>query len=209
MDVFQEYRPIRNKIALLSVENALGVIWAYGQYLQIDHFSISERDRGCKLYLQLDVPQQWISEWELELLAKEVIFNGGVVAVKGRTLRAWRILSELVNSLKELENRIYGQFGSPQGMLVVLIRIAHRQFIWQANPPNSAPILRYFKIFNRPAIDKLCLERIGLTVWQTYMCGVACMGFFLNRPAFTIPSKPFPKSCSRSSLHSRPNRSGS
>jgi hypothetical protein len=38
MDVFQEYRPIRNKIALLSVENALGVIWAYGQYLQIDHF---------------------------------------------------------------------------------------------------------------------------------------------------------------------------
>jgi len=47
-----------------------------------------------------------------------------VVAVKGRTLRAWRTLSELVNSLKGLENRIYGQFGSPQGMLVVLIRIA-------------------------------------------------------------------------------------
>jgi hypothetical protein len=157
------------------------------QYLQIDHFQFPKEIEVAKLYLQLDVPQRCISEWELELLAKEVILNGSRVALKGRILRAWKTLSELVNSLKELENRIYRQFGSPHGVLVELIRIAHRQFIWQANRPNSASIIRYFKVFNRPAIDKICCEQIGLTVSQTYMCGIACMGFFLNRPAITIP----------------------
>lgn len=72
-------------------------------------------------------------------------------------------------------------------MLVELIRIAHRQFIWQANPPNSATTIRYFKIFNRPGIDEICLEKIGLSIWQTYMCGIAAMGFFLDRPAMAIP----------------------
>jgi hypothetical protein len=108
--------------------------------------------------------------------------------VKGRTLRVWKTLSELINLLKELENQIYVQFGSPQDMLVEMIRIAHRQFIWQANP-HSASIIRYFKIFNRPTIDKICCEQIGLTVWQTYMCGVAGMIFFSNRPSITIPFK--------------------
>jgi hypothetical protein len=187
MDVYQEYKPIRNKITLLSTEDALAVIWAYSQYLQIDNFRFPQEIEVARQYLELDLPQSWISEWDLELLAKEVILNAGGVAARGRALRRWATLSELVNSFKALENRIYGQFGSPQSVLVELIRIAHRQFIWQANPPNSASIIRYFKIFNRPAIDKICFDRIGLTVWQTYMCGVACMGHFLDRPAITIP----------------------
>jgi hypothetical protein len=189
MDVFQDYKPIRNKITLLSIEESLGVIWAYCQYLQIDNFRFPKEIEVADSYLQLDIPQTWISEWELELLAKEVILNGNALPTKGRTLRAWKTLSELINSLKDLENRIYGDFGSPQDVLVELIRIAHRQFIWQANPPNSASIIRYFKIFNRPAIDQICQARIGLNVWQTYMCGTACMGFFLDRPAIAIPFK--------------------
>jgi hypothetical protein len=35
MDVFQNYKPIRNKIALLAVEDSLAVIWAYCQYKPI------------------------------------------------------------------------------------------------------------------------------------------------------------------------------
>src|ERR1700730_3027000 len=93
MDVFSEYKPLRNKIALLSVEEALGTIWAYAQYLQIDDFRFPPEVEVIKEYLKLDVPQQWVSEWELELLAKEVILNGGVVAKKGHQLRTWKTLS--------------------------------------------------------------------------------------------------------------------
>jgi hypothetical protein len=189
MDVFQEYKPFRNKIAALSVEDALGVIWAYCQYLQFDHFRFPNEIQVPSAYLQLKVPQKWISEWELELLAKEVILNGNAVAASGRTLRTWNTLSDLINSIKDLENRIYGEFGSPESVLVELIRIAHRQFIWQGNPPNSASIVRYFKIFNRPKIEEICRQQIGLSVRQTFMCGLTCMGHFMDRPALTIPFK--------------------
>jgi hypothetical protein len=187
MDVFREYKPIRNKIALLSVEDALAVIWAYCQHLQVDNFRFPKEVEVADSYLKADFPQKWISEWELELLAKEVIINASAVASKSRTLRTWKTLSELINSLKGLENRIYGAVGSPQDVLVELIRIAHRQFIWQGNSPNSASIIRYFKIFNRPGIDAICEQKIGLNIWQIYMCGVASMGFFLDRPAIVIP----------------------
>jgi hypothetical protein len=71
-------------------------------------------------------------------------------------LRKWKTMSELINAIKAFENKIYGRFGSPETVLVELIRIAHRQFIWQAKPPNSTTTIRYFKIFNRPAIDAIC-----------------------------------------------------
>jgi len=167
----------------------LAVIWAYCQFLQVDEFRFPPEIEVFNQYLESDFPQKLISEWELEILAKELILNGNAVAAKGRTLRTWKTLSELVNSLKYLENEIYGLTASPKDILVELIRIAHRQFIWQGNPPNSDSIIRYFRVFNRPAIDKICQERIGLNVWQTYMCGVASMGFFLDRPAIVIPFK--------------------
>jgi hypothetical protein len=188
-DVFQSYKPFRNKIALLSVEESLAVIWAYCQYLQVDGFQFPkeiEVDRG---YLALDIPQTWISEWELELLAKEIILNANLVASKGRSLKNWKPLSEVVNDLKSLENKIYAAYGSPKDVLVEFIRIAHRQFIWQGNPPNSISTMRYFKIFNRADIDKICEERIGLNVWEIYMCGIGCMGLLLNHPAIAIPFK--------------------
>jgi hypothetical protein len=189
MDVFQEYKPTRNKIALLAVDDALGVIWAYCQYLQLDDFKFPKEIEVLNSFLNDDFPQRFIAEWELELLAKEVILNGNIVALKDRTLRSWKTLSELINAIKDLENRIYGHFGSSEKILIELIRIAHRQFIWQSNAPNSAATIRYFKIFNRPAIDEICMEKIGLSIWQTYMCATACMGFFLSHPAIVIPFK--------------------
>src|SRR5438552_18673621 len=109
MDVFREYKPIRNKIALLAIEDALSVIWAYAQYLQVDDFHFPRAIEVLDRFLALDVPRQWISEWELELLAKEVILNSGTVSSKGLSLRSWRTLSEYVNMLKDFENRIYGE----------------------------------------------------------------------------------------------------
>jgi hypothetical protein len=104
MDVFQEYKPIRNKIALLSVEESLGVVWAYCQFLQLDDFRFPKEIEVANQFLRLDIPQKWISEWELELLAKEVIINGSAVSSKSHTLRSWKYLSEIINLFKSLEN---------------------------------------------------------------------------------------------------------
>jgi hypothetical protein len=187
MEVFEEYKPLRNKIAQLASDDALGVIWAYCQYLQMNDFQFPAQIEVMPAYLDSNIPRKLVAEWELELLAKEVIINAGTAARRGLTLRTWNTLADIVNMLKDLENRIYGHFGSPESVLVEMIRIAHRQFIWQGNPPTVTSLVRYFKIFNRPAIDGICRAVIGLDIWQTYMCGVACMGHFLQNPAFTLP----------------------
>jgi hypothetical protein len=137
-----------------------------------------------------------MAEWDIEQLAKEAVINAGSVATKQRTLRTWKTLAELVNGLKSLEQDIYRQFGNQGNVQIEMIRVIHRQIIWQANPPNARSIIRYHKIFNRPGIDTICSEKFGLTVWQIYMCGVACMGFYLGKPAlvgsFTSQIKGFP-----------------
>jgi hypothetical protein len=146
MDVFQAYKPLRNKIALLARDDALRVIWAYSQYLQIDRFQFPNDIEVDARFHHANPPQQLIAEWELELLAKEVVLNANLTASKERTLRAWKTLAEIVNLIKDLENRIYGHFGSEKDVLVELIRIAHRQFIWQGH-------------FNRPGISQICSDR--------------------------------------------------
>jgi hypothetical protein len=187
MNVFEQYKPLRNKIAQLPVTDSLSVIWAYCQYLQINNFKFPNDIEVWRDFLRDKLPQRFAAEWEFELLAKEVILNSGTVATKGRTLRQWKVVAEVINKIKDLENNIYGAFGSPENVLVEMIRIAHRQFIWQGNRPNAAAIIRYYKVFNRPGIDEICLRCIGLNVWQIFMCGVAVMGHFLDRPVLTLP----------------------
>jgi hypothetical protein len=182
MDVFAKYKPIRNKVALLA-DDALGVLWAYCQLLQIKDFQPPKEIEIANVYLKANPRQSYMAEWDIELLAKEVVINAGSVATKGRTLRTWKTLAESVNAFKVLEQDIYKQFGNQGNVLVELIRVIHRQIIWQANPPNARSIIRYYKIFNRPGIDAICSEKFGLTVWQIYMCGVASMGFYLDKPA--------------------------
>ncbi len=189
MDIFAQYKPTRNKVALLAADDALGVLWAYCQLLQIEHFQPAKEIEIAPVYLNAKPRQSYMAEWDIELLAKEVVINAGAVAAKKRTLRTWKTLADTVNAFKTLEQDIYEQFGNQGNILIELIRVIHRQIIWQANPPNSKSIIRYYTIFNRPEIDTICLEKFGLTVWQIYMCGVACMGHFLDKPALQASFK--------------------
>ncbi len=170
MDVFAKYKPIRNKLALLAADDSLGVLWAYCQFLQIRGFQPPKEIEIAPVYLNASPRQSYMAEWDIELLAKEVVINAGLVPTKGRTLRTWKTLAEYVNAFKTLEQELYAQFGDRGNILVELIRVIHRQIIWQTNPPNSRSIIRYYKIFNRPGIDAICLAQFGLTVWQIYMC---------------------------------------
>ena len=131
MNVFELYKPFRNKVSLLSIEDTFFVIWAYSQKLQIKDFRIPKGIEVHQTFLESQIPQSILAEWELEILTKEVILNGGAVATKGHTFRSWSTLADIVNQLKTLENEIYRLYGSGDNILMELIRIAHRQFVWQ------------------------------------------------------------------------------
>src|SRR5690242_633481 len=107
MDIFAQYKPLRNKVALLAVDDALGVLWAYCQLLQIRHFQPPKEIEIADVFLNANPRQSYMAEWDIELLAKEVVINAGLVATKGRTIRTWKTLAELINGFKCLEQNIY------------------------------------------------------------------------------------------------------
>ena len=179
MDIFQEYKPIRNKIALLDREDALQVIWAYCQFLQNREFQFPRNIEVHNNFIAAENPRILVSEWTLEVLAKEVLLNCGVGEKKGHTLRRWKILAEIINELRDFEDRIYGSHGG-RNVFIEMLRIAHRQFTWQINKPNSSTAMRYYKIFNCKGIDQICLEKIGLNVFDFYACYLSTFGHYLR-----------------------------
>lgn len=189
MDVFSAYKPLRNKIAKLGIEDSLRVIWGYSQFLQIEDFKFPADIEVSKKFIGADFPQAIVSEWELELLAKEIILNSGPVVDKSFSLRKWAVLGEIVGGIKSLEGAIYRHFGSVENVLVEMMRIAHRQFQWRTDHPNAATIIRYYIIFNRPDIDRLCIDKLGLGVRDIYLCGMSCMGSLLTHAAMATPLK--------------------
>ncbi|MBK3660164.1 hypothetical protein JJE66_02705 [Bradyrhizobium diazoefficiens] len=129
----------------------------------------------------------WINEWLLMLLAKEVILHCGPVAKTGASLRVWNTLAATVDRINKLEGEIYKEFGSPDNVLVELIRIAHRTFEWQGNGPTARAIIRYHKILNTPEISEICEQKIGLTLYEVMACGVAMLGHFLGSHVLRLP----------------------
>jgi hypothetical protein len=187
MDVFSAYKPLRNKIAKLGLEESLRAIWGYSQFLQIEQFSFPSDIEVDRKFVEAKIPQALVSEWELELLAKEVILNSGPLTDKSFSLKRWKIFSEILNGVKSLEGQIYKSFGSTDNVLIEMIRIAHRQFQWRADPPNAATTIRYYLIFNRPDIDEICISKLNLSVRDIYLCGMASMGSFLSHAATKYP----------------------
>src|SRR5215469_8131522 len=106
MTIFDAYKPFRNSVAVLPIEDSLRVIWAYSQYLQFKDFRFPSDIQVDPQFLSLRPPQQWISEWHLEILAKEIILNGQNHVDRKRTLRSWPVLAGVLNKLKDFEDKI-------------------------------------------------------------------------------------------------------
>jgi hypothetical protein len=184
MTVFDLYKPFRNRIGRLSRDTALYAIWAYSQWLQLKEFRLPNDIQIDPIVARRSKPKRGIYEWELELIAKEVVLHSGLT---GQSLQDWGAFSTLLNELKNLENEISKLNSSVENVLTELLRIAHRQFAWQINRPNTASIARYFSIFNVPAIDKIAREKLGISIPSIFVAGMVFVGHYLQSPAFTLP----------------------
>jgi hypothetical protein len=122
--------------------------------LQAPDFKIPFDIEVDRRFYDQNVQRAWVNEWLLMLLAKEVLLHSGVLAKKGASLRQWKTLAGTIDRINKLENEIYGEYGSPDNVLVELIRIAHRTFEWQGNGPHASAIIRYHKILNTPEISR-------------------------------------------------------
>lgn len=189
MPVDDQYRVVRNRIRNHGLRESLYVVWAYAQFLQIRDFRFPndiEVDAG---FLRQDPPQLWIAEWTLEQLARESIMHAGPAPRRNRSILQWAELAECVNRLRTLEQDLYRDFNDPAQIHLELMRISHRQFVWQQQRPNARWFIRYFKLFSSAEIDALCREVTGLSVREIYLIGMAMAGVFLQHPRQQLPPR--------------------
>jgi hypothetical protein len=185
--IFDLYKQLRKKVGELAREDSLRVIWAYTQYLQVPDFNIPPDIEVDRRFYEKDVQRAWINEWLLMLLAKEVLLHSGVIAKRGASLRQWKTLAGTIDNINRLENEIYGEYGSPDNVLVELIRIAHRTFEWQGNGPHANAIIRYHRILSTPEISQICVQQHGVTIYELMACGTSLLGHFLESHSLRLP----------------------
>ena len=184
--VFQEYKPLRNHLRKLKLDDSFFVIWSHIQHLQFKK-TIPEEIEVIPEYLNADYIQKirWCSPWELETLTREIIVNSNDIG-SDKNIAKWNYFAGAVNKLKDLENKISGIYVNQDNILTELFRIAHRQFLWQAGP-NSEFLTRYYKIFSSSELDKIVEKTIGLSARDLYIIGMMFIGAYLKRPAITLP----------------------
>lgn len=183
--IYEKYKPLRNFLRNLGMENSLYVIWAYINLLQFDKTLPTDVIANPAFLNKLNHPERGLYEWELALLAREVIKNSQyrprAVEVD---LRKWGNLSKAVNKLKFFENDVWPVHGDDHNILTELRRIAHRQFPWQSRQ-NTSLFLRYFKIYSHPNLNKVVQARFNITIQKWYLIGFALFGVFLAHPRIT------------------------
>lgn len=187
MTIEDHYWKIRATVRQLGRRESLYVIWAYCQYLQVNNFKIPADIQVANALLNASPPQGILAEWTLEQMAREVIRHADEEPRRGRSLRQWDTLAVIANAFRDLEGEIYGQLIGGKRIHLELMRIAHRQFVWQQNRLNWKPIIRYYKLFNTPEIVGYAERATGLTVDQIYLIGMSYLGVFFGSPRAARP----------------------
>lgn len=184
LSMYDLYKPLRNYLRRASLVQSLGVIRAYLQFGEPFPRDIQVHPE----FFRATRPANGVYEWDLEILAKELILNAPEIGEYG--FRTWDVLANAINKLKDLENGIGKHYDKllEKNILLEMYRIAHRQFPWQHRHPGAL-LTRYFKIFGRPELDALLEQRIGLNAKTLYVIGLALMGVFLERFGLTLPPR--------------------
>ena len=182
MTIEDHYWTVRAAVRQLGYRESLYVIWAYSQYLQVKDFKIPADIQVADAFLSTRPPQAILSEWTLEQLVREVIKSADVVPRRGCSLRQWDTVEGVARALRKLEEEIYAQPGDGQRIHLELMRIAHRQFVWQQRPMSWKAFIRYYKLFNTPEIRSCAELATGLSLDHIYLIGVTYLGMFLERP---------------------------
>ena len=175
------YARVKGLTQQLAYRDSFYVIWAYSQYLQISDFEIPSDIEVAPRFLATAPPQALLAEWTLEQIAGEVIQCAGETPQDGRSLRQWATLALIANTLRDIEGELYARLVGGRNIHLELMRISHRQFIWQQHSLWRS-IIRYYKLFNTPEINAQSEQATRLTIDQIYLIGMSYLGIFFGQP---------------------------
>jgi len=176
---FKAYKPFRNGLRTLSLEESLFFIWQYSAHLSHD-LTLPPMYHGFgRDGDPIDIRDS-VYPWELAVLAREVLLNA---SRRGQaSLEKLPVLSRAINGIKNLSS-----FGAEstdrQQLLLHLHRLAHQQFPVQRGV-QVGDLMRYKLIFEHPAMEDVFETGIGLSPKMFYFLGFSVAGAVKSRPKF-------------------------
>ncbi|MFA6106261.1 MAG: hypothetical protein WC745_01165 [Patescibacteria group bacterium] len=175
MDNYSLYKPLKNHLGKLSINESFYVIWAYSNHLQFGNSFPSDIETIPEFINAKSLPEKKIYQWELELLLREIIINSQDIERGLKTLRKWNYFIGAINKIKDIENKLISV--NKNNVLKEFFRLAHRQFPWQLNI-NLMYFYRYYRIFNETDIDKILYNKVGIHYENLFLMGTSLLGHF-------------------------------
>lgn len=186
--IFSAYKPLRNNLRKLCLEDSLFVIWNYTQYLQFGKKISETIEVDPALVRSKDTISWRPHEWELELLTKEIIINSQEIRSLSISLKSWHYFFNVLIKLRALRDEIAKTYIDEKNVLTEIYRIGHRQFLWQSRP-NLNFLFRYYKIFSTSTINDIVQKIVGINVYDLYFIGLAFIEIYSNKPDISLPLK--------------------
>ncbi len=189
-ELYRAYKPLRNHLRKLSVPESLLVLWHYLRHLHSGNTEFPDIDVSQE-FLEADHIQKrrGISEWDLEILIREVIIHGWSWDEDQKTLRKGNYLAGAVNKLKDINGSISKLYINKDNVLKEMARLSHQQFMWVIKKPTMNSFTRYYKIFSAPGLDTLLESHFELTIQEIFIFASAVWGYFQNKAALDNPPK--------------------
>lgn len=163
------------------------MVRAYTQHLQFGREFPSDIEVSSSFLFSHHWVEKQVYPWELEVLAREIIINSPDIPhlQSRKSLKKWSDFTQILNKVKTLENGI-GHYARRK-IDIELYRIAHRQFPWQSKP-HGTWLVRYYRIFKDPDLDRIIQRVIGLTAHELYAFGLALTGLYLDNFGLNYPA---------------------
>lgn len=186
-EVFGTYKPLRNHLGVVSLSEAMYTLGSFDRLCNFNQVLPSDIENPLYLrsYEDLFFKGQ-IHAWEIETITKESLLNSDPIS-GNKSLRKWNYLSNGVNKLKALEEKVSKKYVNKDNVLLELARISHRQFPWQSSRPNGRLLVRYFKLFSDPKLDEVIQKSLGLKTVELYAIGMATAGHFITNITYKLP----------------------
>ncbi|MBU7440911.1 hypothetical protein [Paraburkholderia fungorum] len=116
-----------------------------------------------------------IYDWELELLAREVLLRCRQPFFVNEVIRT-NFLPKSINHIREIKNRISAKSSnSHHAAMKTVFTLFHEQFQWQ-DEDFLAKAARYRKIFAHPLIREAVEEDLRMSLQSLYIMGIAIAG---------------------------------
>lgn len=176
---YQAYKPLRNLLRKLSLEESLVALWQYSAHLSGDvrlpALSHGVDSRG----MPLDIAKS-VHPWELSLLAREVILHAS--SQDGLNLLSLPTFAKAINHVKDLSALGAENMGM-EGLMLQIHRLAHQQFPVQRGV-QLVDLMRYRLIFQHPSVGQLFTNGIGITSENFFFLGFAVAASLISKPRF-------------------------